>query len=956
MSKGEIVLRGVRVNNLKGVSVSIPRGQLVVLTGLSGSGKSSLAFDTLYAEGQRRYVQSLSAYARQFLGRLPKPDADEISGIPPAVMISQHVNTKSSVSTVGTFSETYDYLRLLFARVGRIVDPKTGEELRSNSTKDAIDYIFSCQGKRIVLQAPLAEQIQEAMGEAQKRLELGKGTTSKAKALGVSIVLDRLALSGYSRVVVEGVTHEIEAPEARLEVSRLDGEFYLLIDRFVPDDSEEFRGRCGDSVELAFREGNGACRLSVERDGGWENKDFDTRILLDGEQFPPLRPELFSFNNPLGVCKTCNGYGKTLGISEELVVPDRSLSVFDGAVACWRGPVGQQYCGMFILAAARYDFPVHRPYSQLTQAQRQLLWKGDGEEVHGIDGYFAAMRSQYHKVQNRVMIAQYSGRAECPECHGQRLNREALCVRVGGRNIAELVSMPIDELLPFVEQLQLQFDAREKSVSRRIMIELTTRLGCLLDVGLGYLTLDRQAKTLSGGETQRINLATALGSSLVGSLYILDEPTVGLHPVDTGRLIRVLLRLRDQGNTVVVVEHDEEIMRAADKLIDMGPRAGSGGGEVVFAGRVEELAGARGSLTADYLMGRKKIEVPPSRRDLRDFVLLKGASANNLQSVDVRVPLHALTVVTGMSGSGKSTLIRDVLLPSLNLYLAGDAVGYAHARSVELTGGSTLTGSMFIDQNTLTRSLRSTPITYTSAFGNVRSLFAMQPAAKERNLAERNFSFNDTVGVCPECQGLGRITVDMQFMSDVEMECEVCHGKRYNGDVLSVRYRGQSISDVLNMTVEDAEQFFMSDSASQAQQVASTLRVLREVGLGYVTLGQPTSTLSGGEAQRLKIASFLLDVPKGEHLLLAFDEPTTGLHFDDIKTLMGALGKLIEVGHTVVLIEHNVEVMKLADWLIDLGPGGGKHGGRVVAMGRPEEVARAEASVTGRFLSRVLGR
>ena len=956
MSKGEIVLRGVRVNNLKGVSVSIPRGQLVVLTGLSGSGKSSLAFDTLYAEGQRRYVQSLSAYARQFLGRLPKPDADEISGIPPAVMISQHVNTKSSVSTVGTFSETYDYLRLLFARVGRIVDPKTGEELRSNSTKDAIDYIFSCQGKRIVLQAPLAEQIQEAMGEAQKRLELGKGTTSKAKALGVSIVLDRLALSGYSRVVVEGVTHEIEAPEARLEVSRLDGEFYLLIDRFVPDDSEEFRGRCGDSVELAFREGNGACRLSVERDGGWENKDFDTRILLDGEQFPPLRPELFSFNNPLGVCKTCNGYGKTLGISEELVVPDRSLSVFDGAVACWRGPVGQQYCGMFILAAARYDFPVHRPYSQLTQAQRQLLWKGDGEEVHGIDEYFAAMRSQYHKVQNRVMIAQYSGRAECPECHGQRLNREALCVRVGGRNIAELVSMPIDELLPFVEQLQLQFDAREKSVSRRIMIELTTRLGCLLDVGLGYLTLDRQAKTLSGGETQRINLATALGSSLVGSLYILDEPTVGLHPVDTGRLIRVLLRLRDQGNTVVVVEHDEEIMRAADKLIDMGPRAGSGGGEVVFAGRVEELAGARGSLTADYLMGRKKIEVPPSRRDLRDFVLLKGASANNLQSVDVRVPLHALTVVTGMSGSGKSTLIRDVLLPSLDLYLAGDAVGYAHARSVELTGGSTLTGSMFIDQNTLTRSLRSTPITYTSAFGNVRSLFAMQPAAKERNLAERNFSFNDTVGVCPECQGLGRITVDMQFMSDVEMECEVCHGKRYNGDVLSVQYRGQSISDVLNMTVEDAEQFFMSDSASQAQQVASTLRVLREVGLGYVTLGQPTSTLSGGEAQRLKIASFLLDVPKGEHLLLAFDEPTTGLHFDDIKTLMGALGKLIEVGHTVVLIEHNVEVMKLADWLIDLGPGGGKHGGRVVAMGRPEEGARAEASVTGRFLSRVLGR
>ncbi len=954
MSKGEIVLRGVRVNNLKGVSVSIPRGQLVVLTGLSGSGKSSLAFDTLYAEGQRRYVQSLSAYARQFLGRLPKPDADEISGIPPAVMISQHVNTKSSVSTVGTFSETYDYLRLLFARVGRIVDPKTGEELRSNSTKDAIDYIFSCQGKRIVLQAPLAEQIQEAMGEAQKRLELGKGTTSKAKALGVSIVLDRLALSGYSRVVVEGVTHEIEAPEARLEVSRLDGEFYLLIDRFVPDDSEEFRGRCGDSVELAFREGNGACRLSVERDGAWENKDFDTRILLDGEQFPPLRPELFSFNNPLGVCKTCNGYGKTLGISEELVVPDRSLSVFDGAVACWRGPVGQQYCGMFILAAARYDFPVHRPYSQLTQAQRQLLWKGDGEEVHGIDEYFAAMRSQYHKVQNRVMIAQYSGRAECPECHGQRLNREALCVRVGGRNIAELVSMPIDELLPFVEQLQLQFDAREKSVSRRIMIELTTRLGCLLDVGLGYLTLDRQAKTLSGGETQRINLATALGSSLVGSLYILDEPTVGLHPVDTGRLIRVLLRLRDQGNTVVVVEHDEEIMRAADKLIDMGPRAGSGGGEVVFAGRVEELAGARGSLTADYLMGRKKIEVPPSRRDLRDFVLLKGASANNLQSVDVRVPLHALTVVTGMSGSGKSTLIRDVLLPSLNLYLAGDAVGYAHARSVELTGGSTLTGSMFIDQNTLTRSLRSTPITYTSAFGNVRSLFAMQPAAKERNLAERNFSFNDTVGVCPECQGLGRITVDMQFMSDVEMECEVCHGKRYNGDVLSVRYRGQSISDVLNMTVEDAEQFFMSDSASQAQQVASTLRVLREVGLGYVTLGQPTSTLSGGEAQRLKIASFLLDVPKGEHLLLAFDEPTTGLHFDDIKTLMGALGKLIEVGHTVVLIEHNVEVMKLADWLIDLGPGGGKHGGRVVAMGRPEEVVRAEESVTGRFLSRVL--
>lgn len=951
MAKGEILLRGVRVNNLKNVTVTIPRGKLVVLTGLSGSGKSSLAFETLYAEGQRRYVQSLSAYARQFLGRLPKPDADEISGIPPAVMISQHVNTRSSTSTVGTSSEVYDYLRLLYARIGRIVDPNTGEELHSHTTKDITDYIFSCQGERVMVLAPLQGQIEESLEEAQRRLSSSKGNSRQLRALSASIVLDRLALAGYSRVVVDNQTHSIETPEERLETSRLDGEFFLLVDRFIPEASEAFMGRCGDSVEMAFREGNSACRIAVQREGEWENRDFDTRILLDGEQFPPLRPELFSFNNPLGVCKTCNGYGQTLGISEELVVPDPSLSLYDGAVACWRGPVGQQYCYEFMLAAEEYDFPVHRPYSGLTEEQRALLWQGDGMAVHGIDEYFDAMRQQYYKVQNRVMLAQYSGRTTCPDCHGQRLNRQALCVRVGGKNIAELVALPLDELYHFIASLQL--DERDSAASRRLMVELSTRLACLLDVGLGYLTLDRQAKTLSGGETQRINLATALGSSLVGALYILDEPTVGLHAIDTDRLIGVLLRLRDQGNTVVVVEHDEAVMRAADKIIDLGPRAGSHGGRVMFEGPINELPNASGSLTADYLTGRKRIEIPTQRRELRSFIELQGAALNNLKGIDAKIPLHALTVVTGVSGSGKSTLLRDVLLAALPKRIENPAAELSHLRRLDVPKGA-LSGALFIDQNTLTRSLRSTPITYTEAFNSIRSLFAAQPEAKERNLRERHFSFNDTLGTCPDCQGMGRIVVDMQFMSDVEVVCETCHGKRYTPDVLSVHYRGKSVSDVLEMTVDDAEEFFAADSNSLAQSVTQTLRVLREVGLGYVALGQPTSTLSGGEAQRLKIASFLLAVPGQEHLFLAFDEPTTGLHFDDIKTLMQAFNRLIEAGHTVVVIEHNVEVMKLADWIVDLGPGGGKHGGRVVAMGRPEDVAEVAESATSSFLKRAL--
>lgn len=952
MAKGEIVLRDVRVNNLKNVTVTIPRGKLTVLTGLSGSGKSSLAFETLYAEGQRRYVQSLSAYARQFLGRLPKPDADEISGIPPAVIISQHVNTKSSTSTVGTSSEVYDYLRLLYARIGRIVDPDTGEELHSHTTKDITDYILSCEGERVMVLAPLQGQIEESLEEAQRRLGKSKGSARQLQALSLNIVVDRLALAGYSRVVVGDKTYPIETPEERLEISHLAGDFFLLVDRFIPEANETFMGRCGDSVEMAFREGNSACRIAVQREGEWKSKDFDTRILLDGELFPPLRPELFSFNNPLGVCKTCNGYGQTLGISEELVVPDPSLSLYDGAVACWRGPVGQQYCNEFMLTAVEYDFPVHHPYRGLTKEQRELLWHGDGKAVHGIDEYFAAMRAQYYKVQNRVMLAQYSGRTTCPDCHGQRLNRQALCVRIGGKNIAELVAMPLDELYDFITSLQL--DAHDSAAARRLMVELTTRLGCLLDVGLSYLTLDRQAKTLSGGETQRINLATALGSSLVGALYILDEPTVGLHAIDTERLIGVLLRLRNMGNTVVVVEHDEAVMRAADKIIDLGPRAGSLGGQVMFEGAIDNLPNAKGSLTADYLTGRRQIAMPTQRRELHNFIEIQGATLNNLKNIDARIPLHTLTVVTGISGSGKSTLLRDVLLAALPKWIDNPAAELSHLQSLKLPPNA-ITGALFIDQNTLTRSLRSTPITYTEAFNSVRSLFAMQPEAKARNLRERHFSFNDHLGTCPECQGMGRIVVDMQFMSDVEVECETCHGKRYSPDILSVHYRGKSISDVLQMTVDDAEPFFAADSNTLAQSVAQTLRVLRDVGLGYVALGQPTSTLSGGEAQRLKIASFLLAVPGQQQLLLAFDEPTTGLHFEDIKTLMNAFNRLIEAGHTVVVIEHNIEVMKLADWIVDLGPGGGKHGGRVVAMGRPEEVANAAESATGTFLKKGLG-
>ena len=933
--QGYIELEGVYVNNLDIDSLRIPRGKLVVLSGLSGSGKSSLAFDTLYAEGHRRYVQSLSSYARQFLDRLPKPDARRIAGIPPAIVIEQRVSNRNPRSTVGTMSEIYEYLCLLYARVGRIISPMTGREIVCHTTKDVTDFISLQTGKRIVILAPIEVPDVEALG----------------------VQLDIYKMDGYTRVFAKGEIAEIGTPD--VVKAFLEGEkIYLMIDRFEVNDASEFLTRCGDSVEAAFREGDGACRIAVLQESGeFIYKDFSTRLEADGVEFKQPTPALFNFNNPQGACPECAGYGKVIGIDEDLIIPNKFLSVYSGAVFCWRGNTMQECLNQFIKQSAKFDFPIHTPYYQLTEEQKDLLWNGHGEDLYGINQFFQYLENNKHKVQVRIMLARYKGKATCPVCHGKRLRKEATWVKIAGKAITQLVDLPLTELAAFISALK--FDEHDAQICKRILTELRTRLGYLLDVGVGYLTLNRLASTLSGGETQRINLATSLGSSLVGSLYILDEPSIGLHSVDTARLLEVLRGLRDQGNTVLVVEHDLDIIRAADTIIDLGPRAGSLGGKVVYEGDVKGIEKCEESLTGGFLSGRLNLKTRKIRSNTGKYILLENVVVNNLQNLTLKLPLGLLTVITGVSGSGKSSLVREALIPALQSLVDASRptlsnfskVSYVSDTEDMLQKPRLLEAVEFVDQDPLSRSLRSTPVTYIKAYDDIRELFAKQTLAKNMGYSKAMFSFNAPGGRCESCEGMGVQIVGMQFMADVEVKCEKCHGTRFQEQILEVKYRGKSIYDVLEMTVEEALHFFSEDAeAIECKRIIKRLQILQDVGLDYLKLGIGTSELSGGEAQRLKLSLYLADPKSFPPTFFAFDEPTTGLHIADIDRLLQVLDALLNYGHTVVLIEHNLDVIRKADWIIDMGPGAGKNGGQIVAEGTPEAVAKNPASITGRYI------
>lgn len=922
MSEKYIEIKGARVNNLKNIDLKLPRGQFVVITGLSGSGKSSLAFDTLYAEGRRRYVESLSAYARQFLGKMTKPECDFIRGLPPAVAIEQKVNTRNPRSTVGTSTEIYDYMRLLFARVGHTISPISGQEVRKHSVDDVVAAAQACGvGTRLAVVAPV---------------EVPQGRDMATQ-------LDVLAKEGFTRVVRDGAFVGIEdaaADKAILAARSVD----LLIDRLAVAEGDE-RSRLAESVETAFVEGNDRCALLVYGDAGVKRLDFSKRFEADGMTFAEPSDQMFNFNNPFGACPVCEGFGKALGIDEDLVVPDKSLSVYDDAVAPWRGPTMSEWKREFVRHAAKSGFPVHRAYAELTAEQKKFLWQG-GDAWVGLDGFFEWMETQRHKIQYRVMYARYRAKTTCPKCHGARLREDAMYVRVGGATIADLVQMSVGDLLRWFENLTL--DATETRVAERLLTEIRNRLNYLVEVGLSYLTLDRLSNSLSGGESQRINLATSLGSSLVGSLYILDEPSIGLHPRDTERLIGVLRKLQRLGNTVVVVEHDAEIMRAADTLVDVGPLAGRHGGEIVYAGPTGDIAGTERSYTAKYLTGELSIPTPRSRRKWKDYVEITHATEHNLKDVTVRFPLGVFTVVTGVSGSGKSTLVGNILYRALGRKLEVEQA--APGRFGELRGAVNRVGDIvFVDQNPIGKSSRSNPATYLKAFDEIRELFAQQQASKQMGFTPAFFSFNTEGGRCEECKGEGSITIPMQFLADVTIPCEACHGMRYKRDVLEVKYRDKNINDVLNMTVDQAIEFFGEGTTAVEKRIVRRLLPLQEVGLGYIMLAQSSSTLSGGENQRVKLASFIAD-DRAKPTMFIFDEPTTGLHFHDISVLLKAFDRLIAKGHTIVVIEHNTDVIRCADHVIDLGPDGGDGGGRIVATGTPEQIAANPDSVTGRYL------
>ena len=943
-----IKIKGARVNNLKNVSLEIPRGKLVVITGLSGSGKSSLAFDTLYAEGQRRYVESLSAYARQFLGRMNKPECDYIKGIPPAIAIEQKVSSRNPRSTVGTSTEIYEYLRLLFARVGHTFSPVSGKEVKRHTTEDAVQCMLSQpEGTKFMVMCPIA---------------LPEGRTLEQQ-------LDMYRKSGFARVLANDEVLRIEDIDSSLFT--LHSSLFLVIDRLSVGNDRDTIARLVDSCETAFYEGRGEAILQFVPSG--ERHVFSTRFEADGITFEEPTDKLFAFNSPMGACPECEGFGKVIGIDEQMVIPNTALSVYDGAVVCWRGEKMSEWKDWFIRCNSERGFPIFKPYFELTQEEKDWLWHGcpslpqmKSETLGGkdilvpadwkilpeerewgllsIDAFFEYLRQGQYKIQNRVMLARYRGKTTCPKCHGTRLRPEANYVKVGGKNITELVNISVSELLPWVENLKLS--EHEEKIAKRILTEIRNRLQYLLDVGLGYLTLNRPSNSLSGGESQRINLATSLGSSLVGSLYILDEPSIGLHSRDTERLIKVLKQLRDLGNTVIVVEHDEEIIRSADWLIDIGPEAGRLGGEVIYNGPSEGIAGAgETSHTLRFLTGAETIPLPPSRRKSSSYIEVKGARANNLKGIDVRFPLGVMTCVTGVSGSGKSSLVRDIFYNALKRQL--DEVADRPGEFLSLEGDTKMVSAVeFVDQNPIGKSTRSNPVTYVKAWDEIRKIFAAQPLAQQMGYTPAFFSFNTDGGRCEECKGEGTVTIEMQFMADLVLPCESCHGQRFKAEILDVRFHDKNVNDVLNMTVNQAIEFFAQYGQ---KRVISLLKPLQDVGLGYIKLGQSSSTLSGGENQRVKLA-YYLGMEKNKPTVFIFDEPTTGLHFHDIRKLLDAFDALISRGHTIIIIEHNLEVIKCADHIIDLGPEGGDAGGFLLASGTPEQVAKCRESYTARFL------
>lgn len=959
-----IIIKGARVHNLKNIDVAIPRNKFVVITGLSGSGKSSLAFDTLYAEGQRRYVESLSSYARQFIGRMDKPDVDYIKGISPAVAIEQKVNTRNPRSTVGTSTEIYDYLKLLFARIGKTISPVSGKEVKRHTVEDVIKCLLSYpDDTKVILSVPLYLHAGRSL-EEEFNVLLQKGfirvsisetaykvedLLSKENAALLKKLSDSLGLTSTpkktSRKKKKDEPEDEQEPQP--SVQKL---IRVLVDRFsILKDDEGNNSRMADSIQTAFFEGHGECTVEIIPEKGKTEKiNFSTNFELDGITFEEPSTQLFSFNNPYGACKRCEGFGSIIGIDEDLVIPDKSLSVFDGAIVCWRGEKMKEWNEKLIKTSFKFDFPIHRPIYDLSPEERQLLWNGN-EYFEGLNAFFKWVEAQAYKIQYRVMLSRYRGRTGCPDCLGTRLRSDASHVKIASRSITEIVLQPIEENLDFFQNLQL--NEYEEQVSKRIMLEIRNRLSFLFNVGLGYLSLNRLSNTLSGGESQRINLATSLGSSLVGSMYILDEPSIGLHPKDTHRLIGVLRSLRDTGNTVIVVEHDEEIMQAADQLIDIGPEAGRNGGELIFQGTYDGIIADENSMTGKFLSGREKIALPAKRRTWKNSILIEGARENNLKNLNVRFPLGILTVVTGVSGSGKTSLIKKVLYPALKKIHGG--YGEQSGAFDKISGDyNKITSVEFVDQNPIGKSSRSNPVTYVKAYDEVRALYSELPLSRGRKYKPSHFSFNVEGGRCDVCEGEGEVRIEMQFMADIHLLCEACQGKRFRAEILDIEYKGKNIADILDLTVEEAIEFFSSPvkSFGHDHKIAAKLKPLADVGLGYIKLGQSSSTLSGGEAQRVKLASFLGKGSQHVHTYFIFDEPTTGLHFQDIRKLLLAFNMLIEQGNSILVIEHNPDVIKCADWLIDLGPEGGNRGGNLVFEGIPDELIHCSESFTGQFL------
>ena len=918
--KENIIIKGAKLHNLKNIDAVIPRNKLVVITGLSGSGKSSLAFDTLYAEGQRRYVESLSSYARQFLGRLDKPKVDYIKGIAPAIAIEQKVNSTNPRSTVGTSTEIYDYLKLLYARIGKTFSPISGDEVKKDTVTDVVNYIKDFpEREKLLLLAPIL-------------VEKGRSLEEKVKVL---------LQQGYSRIKIKDEVSRID--EANLKNVKPKDTF-LVVDRIIKKDDEDFYNRLADSIQAAFYEGKG--ELFIENLSDHKIRHFSNKFELDGMTFNEPNVHLFSFNNPYGACPKCEGYGDVIGLDEDLIVPNTSLSIYEEAIFPWRGESMSWYKNQLVNNSHKFDFPIHKPYYDLTDAQKQLLWDGN-RYFTGLTEFFEELEAKAYKIQNRVMLSRYRGKTKCPVCKGKRLREEVNYVKIGGAPIADLVEKPLDKVAVFFKELELS--EHDQHIAKRLLKEINNRLAFLSNVGLDYLTLNRKSNTLSGGESQRINLATSLGSSLVGSMYILDEPSIGLHPKDTEKLIGVLKDLRDLGNTVIVVEHDEDIMKAADEIIDIGPEAGSFGGEVVATGNYDEILKSK-SLTAQYLNHSMEIEVPKKRRDFKYYIDIIGARENNLKNIDVRFPLGVFTAVTGVSGSGKSTLVKRLLYPSILKETGG--YGEKVGQLTKIDGKFSNTKHVeFVDQNPIGRSSRSNPVTYIKAYDDIRNLFANQKLAKVRGFKAKHFSFNVDGGRCETCKGEGEVTIEMQFMADVHLECETCHGKRFKKEVLEVKFEDKTIDDVLNMTIDDAIDFFKKHNESK---IKKKLQPLQDVGLGYVTLGQSSSTLSGGEAQRIKLASFLGKGTTKDKALFIFDEPTTGLHFHDIKKLLKSFYALIEKGHSVIVIEHNMDLVKCADYVIDLGLEGGEKGGHLIATGTPEDVAKNKKSYTAKYLKEKL--